>query len=129
MDLHAPGSSGLLGSVRAFADGVLGSVHDRIELLAVELHEEKHRLVQIFIWISAIVFLAILATFFASLAIVVLYWDTARIQVVSLLAAAYTIGLVAAVVCFRRFLKRQPRPFSATLNELKQDRACIRPGS
>ena len=129
MDLHAPGSSGLLGSVRAFADGVLGSLHDRIQLLAVELHEEKHRLIQIFIWISAIVFLAILATIFASLAIVVWYWDTARIQVVSLLAAAYTIGLIAVVVGFRRYLKRQQRPFSATLNELKQDRQCIRAGN
>jgi uncharacterized membrane protein YqjE len=127
MELHAPGSAGLLGSVRAFADGVLGSVHERIELLAVELHEEKHRLVQIFIWISSIVFLAMLATVFASLAVVVLYWDTARVQVVCLLAAAYAVALVAVVFGFRRYLKRQPRPFSATLNELKQDRECIRP--
>jgi uncharacterized membrane protein YqjE len=40
MEPRVPGPSGLLGSVRAFADGLLGSVHDRVELLAVELHEE-----------------------------------------------------------------------------------------
>src|SRR5207248_1856103 len=56
MDTPAPGSSGLLGSLRGFADGLLGSVHDRVELFSLELHEEKHRLVQILIWISAIVF-------------------------------------------------------------------------
>jgi len=45
-------SSGLLGSVRSLADNLLGSVHDRVELISVELQEEKQRLIQIFIWIS-----------------------------------------------------------------------------
>lgn len=126
MESRLPGPSGLLGSVRSLADGVLGSVHDRLELLALELHEEKHRLVQTFIWISAIVFLAMLAMVFASLVLVVLFWDTARTQVISVLAACYTIGLVAVVLGFRRYLQRQPRPFAATLSELKQDRECIR---
>jgi uncharacterized membrane protein YqjE len=123
------GSSGLLGAVRGFADGILGSVHNRLELLAIELHEEKHRLVQIFIWISAIVFLAMLATVFASFALVVWFWDTARTTVVGILAASYTVALVATAVGFRRYLKRQPKPFAATLNEIKQDRECIRAGS
>ena len=70
METRVPGSSGLLGSLRGFADSLIGSAHDRLELLAVELHEEKYRLIQIFIWISAIVFLVMLATVFASFALV-----------------------------------------------------------
>jgi uncharacterized membrane protein YqjE len=126
MESRAPGTSGLLGNLRGFVDGVLGSAHDRLELLAVELHEEKFRLIQIFIWISAIVFLGILAMVFVSLAIVVLLWDTARVAAICSLAAAYAIGLVIAVIGFRRYLQRQPKPFSATLGELRQDRECIR---
>lgn len=129
MNTRAPGSSGLLGSLRGFADGVLGSAHERLELLAVELHEEKHRLIQIFIWISSIVFLAMLATVFASLAIVVLWWDTARIAVVCSLATVYVGALVVTVIAFRRYLKRQPKPFAATLSELREDRECIRAGN
>jgi uncharacterized membrane protein YqjE len=126
MDTHAPGPSGLLGSLRGFADGLLGSVHDRVELLSIELHEEKLRLVQTFIWISAIVVTGILAIIFASLALVFWFWDTARLTVISGLAVVYAAALVAVVVSFRRYLARQPRPFAGTLSELQQDRTCIR---
>ena len=126
METRAPGSSGLLGNLRGFADGLIGSAHDRLELLAVELHEEKQRVIQIFIWITAIGFLAMLALVFGSLAIVVLLWETARTAVVCSLAGAYTAAFVGAVVGFRRYLKHQPKPFAATLSELREDRECIR---
>jgi len=126
MESRAPGPSGLLGNLRGFADGLIGSAHDRLELLAVELHEEKFRLIQIFIWISGIVFLAMLAMVFISLAVVVLFWDTARMAVVAGLATAYSAALLAAVLGFRRYLAAQPKPFAATLGELREDRACIR---
>ena len=126
METRTPGMSGLLGNLRGLADGLLGSAHDRLQLLAVELQEEKHRLVQVFIWISAIVFLALLALIFVSFALVVLLWDTARVTVVCSLAGVYMVALLAAVVGFQRYLKQQPKPFAATLNELREDRACIR---
>src|SRR5215207_10919474 len=126
METRAPGSSGLLGSLRDLADGLIGSAHDRLELLAIELHEEKHRLIQIFIWISAIVFFAMLAMVFASMAIVVLYWETARVAVVCSLAGTYGLALAALVIGFKRFLKRQPKPLAGTLSELREDRECIR---
>jgi len=119
-------SSGLLGSLRSFADGLLGSLHARIELLSLELQEEKFRLIQVFIWISAMVFLAILATVFASLVLVAVFWETARVTVMCSLAGAYLVGLIAVLVGFRRFLAQQPKPFAATLNELKKDRECFR---
>jgi uncharacterized membrane protein YqjE len=126
MDTRGPGASGLLGSLRGLADGLIGSAHDRLELLAIELHEEKHRLIQIFIWISAIVFLAMLAMVFASMAIVVLFWETARVAVVCSLAGIYITALAATALGFKRYLKRQPKPFAATLSELREDRECIR---
>ena len=126
METRAPGPSGLLGNLRGFADGLIGSAHDRLELLAVELHEEKYRLIQIFIWISAIVFLAMLAMVFVSMVLVVLFWDTARVAVVCSLAGAYVVALIGVVIGFRRYLKRQPKPFAATLSELREDRECIR---
>ena len=107
MESRVPGSSGLLGSLRSFADGLLGSAYDRLELLGVELHEEKLRLVQIVIWISATIFLSMLAVVFASMALVVMLWES-RVPVVCSLAGAYTAGLIAVVIGFRRYLKRQP---------------------
>jgi len=126
MDSRLPGSSGLLGSLRGLADGLLGSAHDRLELFTIELHEEKYRLIQSFIWISSIVFLAALALVFVSFALVVLLWETARMTAIAALAAAYVLGLIAAVIGFKRHLRQQPRPFAGTLAELKNDRECIR---
>jgi uncharacterized membrane protein YqjE len=121
-----PGSSGLLGSLRALADGLLESAHDRLQLLTIELHEEKFLIIQIFIWISAIVYFSMLATVFASMALVVLLWETSRVAVVCSLAAVYGVAAIAAVIGFRLCLKRQPRPFEGSLRELREDRECIR---
>lgn len=126
METQLPGSSGLLGSLRGFADGFIGTVHDRIELFSVELQEEKSRLVQTFIWAAAIVFLGMLALTFASLALVVLFWETAKVAVVISVAAIYWLAFAAAILGFKRHLSRQTKPFAATLRELQEDRACMR---
>jgi uncharacterized membrane protein YqjE len=126
MDTSAAGS-GLLGSLRSLTDSLLGSVQDRVQLLGVELQEEKQRLVQILVWLAAIVSLGFLALIFASVALVIAFWDTARLATTVGLAVAYLAGLIVLVVLFKRYLARQPTPFNATLSELRDDRACIQP--
>ena len=115
-----------MGSLRALGDGLMASVQDRLELLSVELQEEKFRLIQTFIWISAAVFTGMMAITFASLTLVYLFWESARLAVLGGLTGLYAGTLVAIVVAFRRFLARQPKPFAATLQEIREDRACIR---
>ena len=122
-----PGDPGLLGSLRGLADGLLETVRDRVELFALEIHEEKFRVIQLFIWISAAVVSALLAITFVSLTIVYLFWETARIAVLASFAILYTAGFVATLVYCRKFISRQPRPFESTLIELQRDRTCIRP--
>jgi len=124
--MHLPGTSGILGSLRNLADGLMGSLHDRLELLAIELKEEKVRLIQIFIWISAVMILALLAVIFTSLAVVVVWWETARVTVVFSLAGFYIVAFLGVVMAFRRYLNAQPKPFATTLGELQEDHVCIR---
>jgi len=126
---QTPAAAGLLGSIRGLADGLLDSARDRIELFSLELHEEKFRIIQLFIWISAAVFSAILAITFVSLTIVYLFWDSARLAVLTGFAVVYTGVFLAVLRYCRQFVARQPRPFESTLSELKQDRTCIRPES
>jgi uncharacterized membrane protein YqjE len=125
-DTPAPGV-GLLGSLRGLADGLLETARDRIELFSIELHEEKFRVIQLFIWISAAVFSALLAITFASLAVVYLFWETARLAVLGGFAVFYGAVFVTVLVYCRKFIARQPRPFGATIAELQSDRTCIRP--
>jgi uncharacterized membrane protein YqjE len=121
--------AGFLHSFRALGDGLLATVQDRLKLFAVELQEEKFRLIQTFLWISAVVFTGMMAIAFASLTLVYLFWESARLAVLGGLTLLYTGALVAIIVAFRRYRARQPSPFTATLREIGEDRACIRPES
>lgn len=117
---------GYLSSLRSLGDGFVAGIQDRLALFTVELQEEKFRLVQTFIWISAAVFTGMMAVTFASLALVYAFWESARLAVLGGLAFLYAGALVAIIVAFRRYLARQPSPFAATLQELGEDRECIR---
>ncbi len=125
MENSAPASLGLVGSMRALGDGLIASVQDRLELFSLELQEEKFRLIQTFIWISAAVFTGLMAITFASITLVYLFWESARLAALGGLTLFYTGALVVIIVAFRRYVARQPKPFAATLSEIKEDRACI----
>lgn len=129
MEPATPAPGGYLGSLRSLGDGVLASIQDRLALFTVELQEEKFRLVQTFIWISAAVFTGVMAVTFASLTLVYIFWESARLAVLGGLALLYLGALVAIIIAFRRYLARQPSPFAATLHEIGEDRECIRNGS
>lgn len=121
-----PPPGGLLGSIRDLADNVLGSVHDRFELLSLELHEEKFRLIRVLIWISATVFAAMLAVIFASGVLVVAYWHTAaRLPIIAGLAAVYAALAALGIWKCRRLIASGTTPFADTINELRVDRACL----
>ncbi len=118
-------TSGFLGSLRTLGGGLLATARDRFELFSVELQEEKFRLIQLFVWISAAVFTAVMMITFASLALVYFLWESARLAALGGLAGFYAMALVAIVVSLRRFIVRQPAPFSATRQEISEDIACI----
>lgn len=116
-----------MGLLHRLAGGVAAVAHERLKLAALELHEEKFRVVQTFIWISAAVFAAMMALAFASLTLVYLFDEDNRLIALGALAGFYSLVLVVISIAFRRFLARQPQPFAATVEELAKDSACIQP--
>lgn len=120
-------SPGLIGSLRELADGVVASAQDRLALLAVEFQEEKFRLIQNFIWIGAAFFAGLLALTFLSLTVVYCFYGEARLIALIAFAVVYTGALIAILLGAKRHFAREGRPFAATLQELAQDRTCIRP--
>ena len=126
METAPPARAGFLRSFRILGDSLIATVQDRIDLLSVELKEEKFRLIQTFIWISAAVFTGMMAIAFASLTLVYFFWASARLAVLGGLTVFYAGALVAIIIAFRRFIARQPSPLLATRQEIGEDRACIR---
>ena len=97
---------------------------------SLELQEEKFRLIQIFFWISAV--------FFAGVDGDHLRQPDAGLSLLGkrparscLAASPWPIprACISLIVAFRRYLARQPRLLAATLQELAEDRACIRRGT
>jgi uncharacterized membrane protein YqjE len=125
MDLEHSDSPGLLGSFRNLGESLLAGLQDRIALISLELKEEKLRLIQIFFWMSAILFAGVMAMTFASLMLVYLFWETSRLAVLGGLALLYAVAFVSIILAFRRYLARQPPLLAATLQELREDRECI----
>lgn len=119
-------TEGFLGSLRALGDSLLGSVQSRLSLLSIELQEEKFRLLQFVIWITAALFTGVMAIAFVSLAVAFWLWQSSPLLALSVLSGVYLLAFVVIVLSFRSYLKRQPPPFDATLQEITKDRECIR---
>jgi uncharacterized membrane protein YqjE len=120
---------GILDSVRLLIDRLIGGAQERVELVSLELQEEKARLIQTLIWLGAASFAVAATLIFGSITLVFLLWDNARLAALGGLTLAYATGAAASIVAFRRYLARQPRPFAASIDELKEDRACTQPRS
>ncbi|MGA2693242.1 MAG: phage holin family protein [Opitutaceae bacterium] len=126
MDANGSAAPGFLGTLRHLGDSLISGLQDRMALIAIELHEEKFRLIQIFFWVSAILSAGLMAITFASLTLVYLFWDSFRLEVLGGLALLYSVAFGWIVVSFRRYLRRQPRLLASTLQEFASDRSCIR---
>lgn len=126
MENRNPASSGLLDAFRKLGDSLIGTVHDRIELLSIELEEEKLRALRLFVAVAAALFAGMMAVTLASVTLAYLFWESARLWVLAGLTLLYAGAATGIVVGVRRALARQPKPFAGTLRELKEDRACFR---
>ena len=114
------------GSLLAASQRLLATsveiLHTRIEIVGTELEEAGagarllavHSLVALF-------FLA-MGLLLATLFVVVLFWETRRLEVLGGFALLYLgAGAVTALLVCRR-LRNRPRLFSTTLSELDKDR-------
>lgn len=109
---------------------IIGSVFSilatRLELIGIELAEEKDRLI-------GVLFLGLAATMLAGMAlltltalIAIVFWDSYRWESLAVITAIYAI---AAFVCgwkVRHGLRNAPLVFQATLNEFDKDRELFR---
>ena len=124
MDTSTDPSPGLFSAVRRLLNTALAGVENRIELFLVELREERFRVFDILLLGCAAAVLGFMALLTVTLTLVVIFWDSARVQVLVALSACYSL---AAIGVFWRLKVRLRNwsSFPATLDELKKDRACL----
>ena len=126
MNDPTPSFTGILGSLRRIVDNGIGAVQDRVELLTIEIQEEKLRLIRLVLWVVAAVICGLMAIAFFSFTLVYLCSARMRPAMMIGLALAYAVATLLIAFGVRRRLIRQPRIFSATIEELERDRSCLK---
>jgi uncharacterized membrane protein YqjE len=113
-----------LGRLRRLGGKIAAALQNRIELLGLELREEKLRLLEVALLGAVGFFFAHLGFLFLTLALAVLL----REQAVWILAVAGAVYAALAAWCglaVRRRLRNWPPAFSGTVAELKKDREWL----
>ena len=119
-------SGGLFSSVRRVADTCVSSVHNRVELLALELQEEKIRLVRLLLWTGAALFAAFLAITVITIAVVQVVPEDKRNIAISVFGLLYAIVAIVVALKLRNEIRNAPPPLADTLSELRKDIQSLR---
>ena len=115
----------MLESLRGLAAHGVALLRNRLSLLAVELEEEKDRLLRLLLLGASAFVLISAGTIFLAVFLTVLLWDEHRLLVLGGLTVLFLgtggVALVAAIAV----AGRKSRLFSASLAELAEDQSTL----
>lgn len=115
--------------LRDAAQHVLATLIDigqsRIELVTVELEEERLRIARLWIACTGTLFLAFVATLLLAGWIVLLVEPRHQLAALGGLTALFVAATAVAAWQWRRLMQRKPPLLHATLAELRRDSAAL----
>lgn len=114
-------SPGLFASARGLLGTTLALLHNRLQLLGVELAEEKLRLLAILGYGAVAVIGLGAGAVFLAIFITVLFWDEHRLLLLGLFSAAFLGGGYFALRVALRNVRAGSNVFAASLVELRKD--------
>lgn len=114
----------LAATSKDFARRLLIIGENRLELLTVEVQEERERLLHAILLALGVAAFGLLAGLTLTAAIVYLLWECSPAAVLLTLTGLYG---AAGVCLYRRLtgLLRDWKTLSATLDQLRKDRSCL----
>jgi uncharacterized membrane protein YqjE len=121
-----PTDGGMFSGVARLFKTLRDVAENRLELFLIELEEERIRLFDALLLLAIGIVCVLMTLVMVTLMVVVIFWDTHRLLVLTLVTAAYAVAAVAAIVKLRSRLQRG-RAFSVTLEQIKKDSACFKP--
>jgi len=114
-------STGLMVSVKRLAGTLLAIIQTRLELLSNELEEERLRVAQMLFYGSVTLFLFGMAIVLMTMFVVVLFWDSYRLQVLGGLSVLFLVAGLLVLNALRRAAAERSKLFSTSLSELSDD--------
>jgi uncharacterized membrane protein YqjE len=114
-------------SASRLAATLLAVLQNRVELASTELEEESLRYFSCLMLSLAAMFCMGIAVILGALLAIVLYWDTHRVAVLTVLMALFGIAGTAIALRVRRQYQVKPRLLGHTMAELSRDAELLQP--
>ena len=125
MSDSGPEPVGLFESLGKLLGTVLSTLKNRVELFAVEFHEEKYRFVDLFLLTCLTIFLGAVAFMLLVTVLIFLIPVEHRILVAAILGGLCVAGSFLAAHKLKKRLKNSA--FAETVNQIKKDLECLTP--
>lgn len=122
-----PAGQRLSASVRGLAATLVEVAQVRLELFSVEAQEEVLRIAGMLVYGAVALVCVSLGLCFLAMLITVALWDTHRLLALGVFAGLFLAVGAVAVWQTRERVRRGTRLFSASIEELRQDREALRP--
>lgn len=117
--------AGLFASLKGLLGTAAALLKNRLELLGIELAEERNRLLALLLW-SAVAFAGLAAGLvFLAVLITVLLWDGNRLLALGIFSALFLGAGFYAVVMASRLARAGSRLFATSLAELHKDGVAL----
>lgn len=113
-------------AVRRIGGTVLDMLQTRLALASVEIEEESRRLLGYFVLALLSLILFGIAMLLVSLAIILVFWDSYRLEAAIGLALLFGMASAAIGMKLRADFSSRPRLLEATVGELNKDINFIR---
>jgi uncharacterized membrane protein YqjE len=114
------------GPLRRLGASLLALGRIRLELLAIEVQEEKERVAALLLWSVLTALLIGVGAVFAALFVTVALWDTHRLAALGVSALLFVGGGLYGLSCIRRLASAPSTLFEASIAELREDSAALR---
>ncbi|MBG6467108.1 phage holin family protein [Pseudomonas aeruginosa] len=114
-------------SLRRVGAAVLGLLHGHVELFGIELQEQKANTLRLLLFAGLALVFALLLLVGLSLLVLIVFWDTNRLAAALGLCLFYVIGSLFCGWRLYQSINDESSPFSATLEELANDRERLLP--
>ncbi|MEO8417526.1 MAG: phage holin family protein [Methylophilaceae bacterium] len=115
-------SKGLLESLTVLAGTLVAIVHTRLDLLSIDLEEEREHMLSLLLLALVALFCLGVGVVLVTILLVAIFWDTYRILVLGALAGSFLAAGMAAFWFVFHKSKTKPRLFATSLSELLKDR-------
>lgn len=116
------------GPVRRLGASLLALGRIRLELLAIEVQEEKDRIASLLLWAVLTALVAGFGAVFLALFVTVALWDTHRLAALGVAAALFVGVAVFGAMRLQRLTATRSTLFQSSIAELRRDSAALGQG-